>query len=289
MKGEKELFHALDRIYDLYIYMFLIMDELYQHADFAIEKNKKKRLPAPEDLNPNKRFVENRVFHQISVNKSLLRQSQSRKIGWTDHHEMVRKMFNQIKETEEYTAYMESDSDTYADDLDFAVKIFKKYVANYEIIHQQFEEESIYWNDDLDLVCSMVIKTMKRFDPETEDGGKLVSLYKDPEDEIQFVKNLFRKTILESEESEAMIREKAENWETERIAVMDMLLMKMAISEVQNFETIPVKVTLNEYIEISKFYSTPKSSVFINGILDKVFDELKATGKIKKMGRGLIV
>lgn len=287
-KGEKELFHSLDRIYDLYLYMLLLVIDVRVAAQDRIDENKKKRLPSEEDLNPNLRFVDNAILVQLDNNEQLTRLAETRKLHWADEKEMIKKMFREIRHSDEYEAYMNGPQPDYADQKAFIVKIFRKYIANFELVHHFFEERSIYWGDDLDLVCAMAMKTMKLFEEDNEQGGAMLELYKDPEDEIGFIKDLFRKTLLESEESEVLIQEKAKNWESERIASMDMLLMKMAIAEVKQFKTIPVKVTLNEYIEISKFYSTPKSSVFINGILDKVFEDLKEEGKIKKVGRGLI-
>lgn len=286
--GEKELFHSIDRIYDLYIYYLLLFDEINRFARQSLEDGKKKRLPTPEDLNPNTRFVDNAIFNLLANNSELARVSQTSKVSWAGQQDLAQKLFREIKETEEFAEYMETSTGTFEEDRQFALKIFKKYMANFERIHELFEERSIYWNDDVDLMCSMVLKTIKQFTPESGVGAALLPLYKDPKDEIQFVKDLFRKTITNNEQLEEMIDVKTKNWEVERIASMDILLMKMAITEVLHFESIPVKVTLNEYIEISKFYSTPKSNIFINGILDKVFEELKEGGKIKKVGRGLI-
>jgi N utilization substance protein B len=287
-KGEKELFHSIDRIYDLYIYYLQFFDEINDFARHRIDENKKKRLPSPEDLNPNTRFVDNAIFNLLGNNEALLNATKTRKISWAGEDDLIKKIYREIVASEEYDIYMNMEECTFDDDRQFALKVFKKYIANSVAIHDLFEERSIYWNDDIDLMCSMVIKTIKSLSEDSGAGAPLLPLYKDAEDEIQFVKDLFRRSDLEDDDNEAMIQEKTQNWEVDRIASMDILLMKMGITEVQHFESIPVKVTLNEYIEISKFYSTPKSNVFINGILDKVFDDLKEAGKINKIGRGLI-
>jgi len=287
--GEKELFHSINKIFDLYIWVLLLFGEINQLTLNKIEDGKNKRLPSPEDLNPNLKFANNAIFNLLLENDELLRHADSRKLNWVDERdELVKKMFRAIGASEEYQEYMANPAGGFDHDREFAVKAFKKYIANSELLQQHFEGQSIYWNDDFDLVCSMVIKTIKSFDAESSSSARLLSLFKDPEDETNFLKTLYRQTILSQEVHEGLIQEQAQNWETERIAVMDMLLMKMALTEAENFNTIPIKVSLNEYIEISKFYSTPKSSVFINGILDKLFQQLKESGKIKKVGRGLI-
>jgi N utilization substance protein B len=168
------------------------------------------------------------------------------------------------------------------------IRIFKRHLINAQSLHDFFEERSIFWVDDLDLVASMVIKTFKSFEEDSDAFHPLLPLWKDPDDEQSFVKLLFRKTIVQSPEHMELIHKHTDNWELDRIALMDIILMKMALTEGREFPEIPVKVTLNEYIEISKYYSTPKSNTFINGVLDKLFEELKTSGKIKKVGRGLI-
>jgi N utilization substance protein B len=202
--------------------------------------------------------------------------------------DLVRKIFNDIRNSELYTKYMNDPGRGFDMDQDFLVHLFKEEIANSETLLNHLEEMSINWMDDIDLVCSTVIKTIKGFNPNSDEFAKLSPLYKDPEDDEKFVRDLFKRSVILNEETEALISSKTENWELERIASMDMLLMKMAITEVLEFSTIPVKVTLNEYIEISKFYSTPKSNGFINGILDKVFLQLKTDNRIKKIGRGLL-
>ncbi|MBX7095891.1 MAG: transcription antitermination factor NusB, partial [Flavobacteriales bacterium] len=199
-----------------------------------------------------------------------------------------KKIFNELRTSEEYAKYMTDPGRSFEEGQDFIMAFFKDKIANGETVLNYLEETSINWVDDIDLVCATVLKTIKGFKESDNEFAALSDLYKDKEEDEKFVRDLFRKSILQSQENEDIISSKTENWELERIASMDMLLMKMAITEVREFSTIPVKVTLNEYIEISKFYSTPRSNGFINGILDKVFLELKKEGKIKKIGRGLI-
>ena len=287
-KGEKNLFSSIDKIYDLYLYYLLIFEELLFIANNRIEEARNKKLPSKEDLNPNMRFVNNTVLKAISINKVLRAESQKRNINWTRDQEMARKIFNEIRESDAYKKYILTNENELESDIKFITEVFTEFIANSEGLQNELEEKSISWVDDIDLVCNTVIKTIKNIKSENDENMPLVALYKDIEEDKDFVKNLFKKTIIQSEENENFIKQKTTNWELDRIAAMDMLLMKMAITEAREFPSIPTKVTLNEYIEISKFYSTPKSNIFINGILDKVISELKSNGKIIKSGRGLI-
>lgn len=286
--GEKELFFSINKMYDLYVFYLLLFDELRAFGEFRIEENKKKRLPSEEDLNPNLKFVNNAIVRLMGSNKMLLKASEDQKINWVGEQELVRKLYYAMVEDEVYQDYMSTKDTTFEADRDFALKIFKKHIANFELIHHFFEEKSIYWMDDIDFVCSMVLKTIKQFDEQSDEYTPILNLYKDEKDEKTFTRTLFRRCITTDEETQELIKHHSDNWEIERIAVMDVLLMKLALTEAQEFETIPLKVTLNEYIDISKFYSTPKSKGFINGILDKAFADLKNKGEIKKIGRGLI-
>ncbi len=287
VKYEKELFSSIDRIYDLYLYLLLTFSELKTQAERRVEENKKKILPTDEDLNPNLKFVNNALISLLDSNEELRRLSESRRVNWMgdENQEMFRKMFLQVRESETYFEFMNNGSEGFEDDMAFAVSLFKTEIANFPLLYNYFEERDIHWLDDIDLACSMVLKTIKSFDPKR--NIEIMPLYKDEEDEKEFIKLLFRKTILMDAESEKLIDELTSNWEIDRIAKMDIILMKMAIAEFQIFNNIPTKVTLNEYIEISKFYSTPKSNGFINGVLDKAIVRLEKEGKIKKVGRGL--
>jgi transcription antitermination protein NusB len=287
-KGEKELFYSIDKIFELYISLLLTLTEIQEIAQNKIEDGKKKKLPTPEELIPNEKLIKNKVFIFLSKNIALQKSADRLKFSWFEERNMFKKLFKEILEQSEYLEYMASKEQSFEQDRDFIVKIFKKTIVNFEPLQNYFEEKSIFWNDDLDLMSSMVIKTLKSLNEESDEFLPLLDLFKDPEDELNFVKTLYRKTIVQSEEHMLLIKEKAQNWELERIALMDIILMKMALTEAKEFSQIPTKVTLNEYIEISKFYSTPKSNGFINGILDKLFTELKLNGDIVKTGRGLL-
>lgn len=287
-KVEKEMLSSIDRIYDLYIYLLQTFAELKHIAEFRIEENKKKIRPTEEDLHPNRKFVDNAIIRILESNQELNSFAQNNKVSWIgdEHQEMFRKMYLQVREGEIFDRYMNNGETGFEEDKAFAIDLFKADVANFPLLYNFFEEKSIHWLDDIDLACSMVVKTIKLFE---EDGeNNILPLYKDMKDEVYFVKELMRKTVEMDDDNEKIIDELTSNWELDRIARMDVILMKMAITELQVFNEIPTKVTLNEYIEISKFYSTPKSNGFINGVLDKGIDRLVSEGKINKVGRGLI-
>ena len=287
-RTENDMMQAIERIYDLYIYLMLTFGELNSIAVRRIEENKKKIRPSDLELNPNMKFVENDLVKLLIENKELRAISEDLKVNWVgdDHQEMFKKMLLHIRESETYFEFMENGVSGFEEDKQFALALFKTEIANYPLLYDFFEEKSIQWMDDIDLACSMVLKTMKSFT--LEGDNDILKLYKDKEDEQQFVTELLRKTISLDKENELLIDDLTKNWELDRIAKMDVVLMKMAITEFQIFNSIPTKVTLNEYIEISKFYSTPKSHTFINGVLDKAIDRLTKDNKIIKVGRGLI-
>ncbi len=287
VKLEKAMMDSINRMYQLYLFFLLTFEEIKDQAEHRIEENKKKIRPTEEDLNPNTKLIDNRVFKLLENNSVLKREANENKAKWdgAENQEMFRKIYLNIRESETYFAYMGNGEDSFEDDMNFTLELFREEIANSEVLYAFFEEKDIHWIDDIDLICSMVLKTIKSFTP---DEQNILPLYKDKEDEIFFVKELLRKTIALNKESEVLIDDLTKNWELDRIAKMDILLMKMAIAELQVFPNIPTKVTLNEYIEISKFYSTPKSHSFINGVLDKAIDKLTADKKIIKTGRGLL-
>jgi len=288
LKAQKEVLFSVERMYDMYLYLLLTLPEVERAAENKIEERKKKFRPTAEDLNPNLKLVNNLVVKQIAGCDDLRKLSESRKVNWIGavNQEIFRKMYLQIMESEVFFEHMNNGLSGFEEDKSFAVQLFKNEIANSSYLYHFFEEMSIHWLDDLDLCCSMVIKTLKAI---PEKGlMKVLPLFKEDDDEKDFVLNLVKRTIEMDNENELLINELADNWDLDRIAKMDILLLKMAVSELQSFSSIPTKVTLNEYIEISKFYSTPKSNVFINGILDKAISRLTKEKKIIKTGRGLL-
>ena len=286
--AEKELMHSIEKMYDLYIYYLTMFDSFTHFAELKIEEGKKKIFPKEEDLNPNMKFVNNRFIRLLKENKSIKNASLERKINWSSdvEQDILYKLFNYILTTDIYKEYMASEGQTFEEDRGFVIKLFKKEICNFELLLNFIEEKSIYWQDDIDLVCSMVIKTLKRFKSPADIDMEILPLFKD--DEEEFVKTLLRKTLNNLNDNFETIAKYTQNWEAERIALMDRLLMSIALTEAKYFPYIPIKVTLNEYIDISKYYSTPKSSTFINGILDKMITDLQKEGEIKKVGRGMV-
>ncbi len=285
---EKTLMHSIERMYDLYIYLFLTFSELKHISMDRMEENKKKIRPSENDLNPNTKFIHNQVIQAIEACATLRKVSEQRKVNWIgdENRELFRKMFLHIRDSEVYNSFMNNGRSGFEEDKEFAISLFKTEIANFPLLYGFFEEENIHWLDDIDLMCNMVIKTIKALSENEE--LEVFSLYKPEDDEQEFVKTLLSKTLVLDAENEALIDDLTRNWELDRIAKMDVILMKMALTELQVFSNIPSSVTLNEYIEIAKFYSTPKSNGFINGILDKAIIRLQKENKMHKIGRGLM-
>ena len=288
VKAQNELLLSVERMYDLYLYLLLTIPELKRAAETNNENRKNKLRPNESDLLPNLKWVENSLILKIEESKELNKVSSARKVNWlgAENQEIFRKMFLQVKDSETYFEFMENGLKDFEEDKKFALALFKNEIINSEFLHNYIEDKSIYWLDDIDLCCSMALKTLKTAAPDKEIS--ILSLYKEDDDEKEFILNLCRNTIEMDVENEKLIEILAVNWEVDRIAKMDVLLLKMALVELQTCSNIPTKVTMNEYIEISKFYSTPKSNLFINGILDKAISQLTKEKKIKKSGRGLV-
>jgi N utilization substance protein B len=238
-------------------------------------------------LHPNTKFVSNLVINQLRSNRQLNAYLNQTKLSWVNHPELIKELYLILIESEIYNEYINSEIRSYVDDRKFIEKIFNKIFLVSEELYEVLEEQSIYWNDDIEFVISVITKTIKKFNEFSDSDQRLMPMYKDDEDRV-FAKELFRKSILNHDEIQALIKVHSSNWDVERIAFMDILMMQLAISEFLYFPSIPTKVTMNEYIELSKFYSTEKSRNFINGILDKTLKDLKKEGKINKTGRGLV-
>lgn len=289
LKLEREVFESINRLYDLYLYLISLIMQVQVAASEIIAQNKQKRLPTREDLDPNMRFVQNRVFKKLRENVMLGQLLERSKISWAEEHDDIRRIFKAFREDEAYNLYMSREDESLETDKGIIVKLFTDYLGINELMHAALEEKDIYWQDDLPVAAMTVIKTIQALpEYDTTNTSILADLYKEKEEDQLFVKELFRKTTQFGEEYDKLISAKAENWESDRIAMLDMILMKMALAELEHFSTVPVKVTLNEYIELAKVYSTPKSKVFINGVLDKLVADFKRDNRIQKRGRGLI-
>ena len=291
-QGEKQLLLSINKLYELFIWQLSFLVELTRFAENRIEENKQKYLPTAEDLHPNMRFVENRVLAALSNNKSFQRFENTYKINWAGETEMIRKYYNQIRETVEYQKYMSTEEDSFANDKKFLIHLIEKYFADFDLLQFFYEEKSMYFVDDYHLISYLLIKFFKETDENFDVLTPLPTLLKTENDEINedllFVKRLFRFTLLNDAEYTSMIASTTPNWEKDRIATIDLIILKMALAELLNFSSIPVKVTMNEYIDLSKYYSTQKSKIFVNGVLDKLIQQLRREDKIVKTGRGLI-
>ena len=281
---EKELFKSLDKIYDLYVYILVLLTDIHHTAQLVLEENKNKRLPTQEDLSPNLRFINNPILISLSESADLKKEARNRKISWQSDFDLIRKLFSELRGSDLYKNYMSLPSTSLKEDKQFLISFAIEFLYEHDLLNHLFEEKNIHWADDTYGAFSMVARTFENF----KDSLKLVPLYKDAEDDKHFISLLFRKTVLDNKEYEKLIEDKTKNWELERIASMDVLLMKMALAEFLHLSNVPIKVSLNEYIDISKDYSTPNSKVFINGILDKIIADLKRDQRIQKTGRGLM-
>ncbi|MGE4586425.1 MAG: transcription antitermination factor NusB [Mangrovibacterium sp.] len=285
--AEKELFFSIQKTYDLYHFILQLPVEIANHAESLMELRKKKHFPTEEDLHPNLRFVNNPLVGQLRINRSLNKYLDQSKLGWQDEPELIKKLYRTMTETDFYREYMTAPKPNYAEERKFLELLFGEIILQSEDMDLLLEEKSIYWNDDLDFVVSMIIKTIRKFRERSGAEQFLLPFFKDEEDR-EFAKNLFRKSILNHDELRKIVEQHTMNWDVERIAFIDNLILELAIAEFLHFPSIPSKVTLNEYIELSKYYSTQKSRNFINGILDKTLKALKQENRVIKAGRGLI-
>jgi len=294
-RAEKQMMLNTERIYDLFIHQLSVLVEIIEFARKNMETGKQKYFPTDEEKNPSLKFTENRIIAIIENNNAYRRHFDALRINWSEEQDLFRKLYLQIRETDEYKTYMSSEKNNFEEDRRFIITLFRDFLADNQQLQQYYEEKNIFWVDDYDIVSYMIIKTLNGFSVKMDEFAPLPDLFIKPgeneDDEMEdkaFMKDLFRKTIVNTQKYDELIAAKAEHWEIERIALMDTILLRMALCELMSFTSIPVKVTLNEYIEISKMYSSAKSKVFINGLLDKLITQLKEEQKIRKTGRGLM-
>lgn len=279
--AEKELFFSLSKAYDLYNYLLLLMVEVTRYASKRLDAAKHKLAPTKEDLNPNTKFVDNRFIAQLEVNRQLNEFASTQKKTWENETDFVKGFYEQILQSDIYKEYMASETSSYEEDRELWRKIYKRIVFNNEKLDAVLEDQSLYWNDDKEIVDTFVLKTIKRFDPKNGDKQELLLEFKDEEDQ-DFARRLFRRSILNADYYRHLISENSKNWGLDRVAVMDVIIMQIALAEILSFPNIPINVSLNEYVEIAKLYSTPKSGGFINGTLDGIVNQLKKENKLTK-------
>jgi len=280
-KAENELIFSFQKSYDLYYYLLLLLIELTDLYSRRIESRKSKLLPTEEDINPNTHLIDNLFIKQLRGNEQLNKYLSDRPLSWDDNENYVKSLLDKILQSETYQEYANNPKTDYDTDREFWRKIFKSFIYCDEQLDDVLEDESLFWNDDVEIIQSFVLKTIKKFDLSKNEKQELLPMFKDEEDRV-FATKLLRETMLNVKTARDMIDKYARNWESERIAFMDKVIMQTAISEIITFPEIPISVTLNEYINIAKTYSTNKSSSFINGILDAVVAELKNENKLLK-------
>lgn len=287
-KDQKFLLFSIDNMYNLYLLIISLLLAVQDRAEQDIEKKLKKHLATSEDKNPNRKFVNNQVFQILKQNEALKeRLKDNRSINWELDSEYVDIIFKAITKSDLYKDYMQTRTSDFKEDKTFFVDIFKDIVAPNEKLCEYIEDKNLTWVDDMPTVNTTILKLFRKLKPGTEDTYFLPKLYKDTDDK-QYAIQLFKKTILNISSINKEIADKTKNWDAERIASLDYVLLQMGICELKHFSSIPVKVTINEFLEIAKEYSTPKSSIFINGILDKLVKEYRENNTLNKVGRGLM-
>ncbi|HEY5687574.1 MAG TPA: transcription antitermination factor NusB [Yeosuana sp.] len=287
-KNQKFLLFSIDNMYNLYLLIISLLLEVQKRAEDDLSKKQKKHLATQEDKDPNRKFVNNQLLQILKENKQLKHQIEThRPADWELDSEYVDVIFKAITTSDLYKDYMQTRVSDFKDDKEFIVDAFKDIIAPNEKLYEYIEDKNLTWLDDLPTVNTTILKILRKAKVSSEESYFTPKLYKDQEDK-QFAIDLFKKTILNQTALNNEIELKTQNWDKDRIANVDFVLLQMAICELQNFASIPVKVTINEYLEIAKEYSTPKSSIFINGILDKLVKEYENEGKLNKLGRGLL-
>lgn len=286
-KEEKFLYASIDNIYNLYLTVLSALVEIQNLEKDFIEKSKKKHLATKEELHPNLKFVNNPVLDILSESNSLSIAIEERKINnWKLNDDYIILLLNAIKSSEIYKNYMASQENSFEHHRDFIADLFAEVIAPNEKLYEYLEDHKLTWIDDIPMVNTTILKQLRNL-RSAEDTFKVVRLYKD-EDDKEFVKQIFRKTLLNESILEKEYVDKTPNWDKDRIAEIDTIILKMAICEFTKFPSIPYKVTINEYLELAKEYSTPKSSIFINGILDNLVKQYQEENKPYKSGRGLL-
>ncbi|CAL2055773.1 transcription antitermination factor NusB [Tenacibaculum sp. 190524A05c] len=286
VKEEKFLKFSIQKMYDLYVLNLQLLVEVQKLASKKIELSKKKILATKEDLNPNVKFVNNKLINQIRESVSLEGYLELNKLNnWDLEEEYVKIIWEKLNTSSLYEDYMKSSEDSYHEDRIFVVNFFKEIIAPDEKLADYFEDTMISWVDDIPFVNTWIVKTLNK--QKKDSPFVLGQLYKDDEDK-KFVSDLFTKVMLNQHKYDEDIKEKTPNWEADRIADIDMILIKMAITEFLHFSSIPSRVSINEYIELAKDYSTNKSGYFINGVLDKIAKDYMENNKMVKIGRGLL-
>jgi len=290
---EKVLLKNINELYNLYIYQLSLLSEIIRFAESSLEASKNKYIPSADDLNPNTKFVDNAFIKALNTNKDFQRLEAAQKLNWKDAQEIVRKVVHDFRSSKEYVTYMQSENMTFKEDKDILIKLVRNHLIHNDVLRSYFEEIHSMWSEDYYMGLALVIKTLHDTKASWNDEDPLPELFKidaktKKNEDRKFLIDLVRTTILNKEKYDEIIVGKLHNWEFDRIAVMDLILLRMGMTEVFEMPSIPLKVTLNESIELAKHFSSPRSSVFINGLLDRTIAEGLKNKTIVKTGRGLI-
>ena len=284
--SEKNLVASIDKAYDLYFHLLALVPEIAEYAAERIRIGENKKLPTYDDLHPNRKFVENKVIARLNEDEELQAQLKARKLSWANHRDLIVALYNALIRQPFYMKYMASDERSFREDAQLVSDIYMTMLEEFEPLDRVLEEQSILWNDDLGFILTMVSRTILSM-REAHEAIKLMPQFKSEED-LDYAKSLLRNAIAGFERISLLLDNSMQNWDIERVALMDQIILITAIAEAENFPSIPVRVTMNEYIDIAKCYSTDSSGGFINGLLDKIISRLTEEGKIVKSGKGLL-
>ncbi len=284
--SEKNLVASIDKAYDLYFHLLALVPEIAEYAAERIRIGENKKLPTYDDLHPNRKFVENKVIARLNEDEELQAQLKARKLSWANHRDLIVALYNALVRQPFYMKYMASDERSFREDAQLVSDIYMTMLEEFEPLDRVLEEQSILWNDDLGFLLTMVSRTILSM-REAHEAVKLMPQFKSEED-LDFAKSLLRNAIAGFERISLLLDNSMKNWDIERVAWMDQIILVTAIAEAENFPSIPVRVTMNEYIDIAKCYSTDSSGGFINGLLDRIIARLTDEGKIVKSGKGLL-
>ena len=284
--SEKNLVNSIDKAYDLYFHLLALVPEIAEYAAERIRIGENKKLPTYDDLHPNRKFVENKVIARLNEDEELQAQLKARKLSWANHRDLIVALYNALIRQPFYMKYMASDERSFREDAQLVSDIYMTMLEEFEPLDRVLEEQSILWNDDLGYLLTMVSRTILSM-REGHEAIKLMPQFKSEED-LDYAKSLLRYTIAGYDRISLLLDNSMNNWDIERVALMDQIILVTAIAEAENFPSIPVRVTMNEYIDIAKCYSTDSSGGFINGLLDRIIARLTDEGKIVKSGKGLL-
>lgn len=287
-KTEKFLIASMENLQDLYLLMISTLIEIRNKEQEYLDISSKKHLVTPEERDPNRKFVDNLVLNFLSENNSISIALEKRKINnWKQNDDYILLLLESTKNSVVYKTYMANRINTFEEDKRFVMDLFSEVIAPNEKLYDYLEDYRLTWVDDIPLVNTTILKQLKTIDISKEKSFSVPPLFKDEED-ADYAKQLYRKTVLKEYELAKEYIDRTPNWDPDRISEVDTIMLKMAICEFLHFPSIPIKVTINEYLEIAKEYATPKSSLFINGILDNLVKEFQRTNKLTKSGRGLL-